>query len=238
MPMFACNEKYFMMGRIKMKRKSKVTCYLGGMLLLGGIISAGAISAWTVAPGSITINVDSVGSSGGSAASHRRPVDEIPGETKINTVSYARRVKEFYGEFSLAKTGLDISVFRQALTGFYNLKAMGRVPEGKQVLSIVDFTKPSREKRLWIIDLEEKRLLYHTLVAHGKGSGGAIATRFSNTTSSHQSSLGFYVTGEVYRGKHGRSLRLDGMDPGFNCNARDRAIVLHGASYEIGRAHV
>src|SRR3546814_7303274 len=86
MPMFACNEKYFMMGRIKMKRKSKVTCYLGGMLLLGGIISAGAISAWTVAPGSITINVDSVGSSGGSAASHRRPVDEITGETKINTV--------------------------------------------------------------------------------------------------------------------------------------------------------
>src|SRR3546814_6713876 len=85
---------------------------------------------------------------------------------------------------------------------------MGRVPEGKQVLSIVDFTKPSREKRLWIIDLEEKRLLYHTLVAHGKGSGGAIATRFSNTTSSHQSSLGFYVTGEVYRGKQGRSLRL------------------------------
>src|SRR3546814_12045841 len=106
---------------------------------------------------------------------------------------------------------------------------MGRVPEGKQVLSIVDFTKPSREKRLWIIDLEQKRLLYHTLVAHGKGSGGAIATRFSNTTSSHQSSLGFYVTGEVHREKHGRSLRMDGMDPGFNCNARDRSIVLHWA---------
>ncbi|MNX93944.1 hypothetical protein D3C86_1261590 [compost metagenome] len=89
----------------------------------------------------------------------------------------------------------------------------------------------STEKRLWIIDLNKKTLLLNTWVAHGQGSGGDKAVNFSNTSESLKSSLGFYVTGEVYNGTHGRSLRLDGMDEGFNSNARRRAIVVHGANY-------
>jgi hypothetical protein len=89
----------------------------------------------------------------------------------------------------------------------------------------------STAKRLWIIDLDKKELLLNTWVAHGNGSGSDKATRFSNVNDSFQSSLGFYVTGEVYSGKHGKSLRLDGMDAGYNDNARKRSIVVHGASY-------
>lgn len=145
--------------------------------------------------------------------------------------SYRNHVRDLYRELGLAATGLDSTVFDSALTGFYNLKAAGKLSGDKDVLSIVDFTKSSREKRLWILDLDRKEVAYNTWVAHGKNSGGDRATRFSNKESSHQSSLGFYLTGEVYYGKHGRSLRLDGMDPGFNSNARKRAIVLHGADY-------
>ncbi|HYH57178.1 MAG TPA: murein L,D-transpeptidase catalytic domain family protein, partial [Anseongella sp.] len=145
--------------------------------------------------------------------------------------AYRNHTAELYEGLQLSKAGLDREVFTKALTGYYNLKAEGKLSEGSSILSIADFSKPSREKRLWIIDLDEKGLLYHTWVAHGKGSGGNTASKFSNTESSHQSSLGFYVTGEVYYGKHGRSLRLDGMDAGFNSNARKRAIVLHGANY-------
>src|SRR5690606_11848276 len=82
----------------------------------------------------------------------------------------------------------------------------------------------------------KKQLLLNTWVSHGRGSGVEMATKFSNTSSSHQSSLGFYVTGEVYHGKHGRSLRLDGMDADFNSKARERAIVIHGASYVSAQA--
>jgi len=84
---------------------------------------------------------------------------------------------------------------------------------------------------MWIIDVQNKKLLLNTWVAHGQGSGDNIANAFSNKAESHQSSLGFYVTNEVYFGKHGRSLRLDGMDEGFNDRARSRDIVLHGAEY-------
>ena len=89
----------------------------------------------------------------------------------------------------------------------------------------------SSTKRLWVIDLDKKALLINTWVAHGKNTGDDRATHFSNVTSSNQSSLGFYVTAEIYNGKHGRSLKLDGMDAGYNSNARQRAIVVHGADY-------
>jgi len=96
---------------------------------------------------------------------------------------------------------------------------------------VVDFNKSSRSKRMWVIDLLNKKLLLNTWVAHGQGSGDDVATHFSDTNESHQSSLGFYVTDDIYFGKHGRSLRLDGMDAGFNSHARERAVVLHAADY-------
>jgi hypothetical protein len=101
----------------------------------------------------------------------------------------------------------------------------------KQILTVIDFSLPSNKKRLWVIDLKNKKVLFNDLVAHGKNSGGIYARKFSNTQSTYMSSLGFYLTGNTYQGKHGLSLTLNGMDKNFNDNARDRAIVIHGANY-------
>lgn len=101
----------------------------------------------------------------------------------------------------------------------------------KPLLTVIDFTLPSTEKRLWIIDLEKQEILLNTVVSHGRNSGELMAERFSNSPESYQSSLGFYKTGETYHGKHGYSLRLDGLEKGFNDQARNRAIVIHGADY-------
>ncbi len=98
-------------------------------------------------------------------------------------------------------------------------------------LAIIDFTLPSHEQRLWIFELAEGRLIMREWVAHGKNSGGNRATSFSNILESNQSSIGLFQANESYRGKHGYSLRLDGLEPGINDQARERAIVIHGADY-------
>lgn len=141
------------------------------------------------------------------------------------------QVQSTFQTTGLDRAGLSYDVFRKAYVGFLNLKTIGKVASNSTVLSIVDFNLSSKLKRLWIVDIEKGQLLLNTWVSHGRGSGGDMATRFSNTNNSHQSSIGFYVTGEVYSGKHGRSLRLDGMDAGYNSKARERAIVIHGAKY-------
>jgi hypothetical protein len=98
-------------------------------------------------------------------------------------------------------------------------------------LTVIDYTKPSTAKRLWVFDLHSHALLYEELVAHGKGSGDNFARAFSNDPESHQSSLGLFETQETYRGKNGYSLRLNGLDAGYNDKALERAIVIHGAPY-------
>ena len=98
-------------------------------------------------------------------------------------------------------------------------------------LTLIDYSRPSVEPRLWVFDLASGRLLFKELVAHGRNSGDNMATRFSDDMNSHQSSLGLFVTGDTYVGSNGYSLRLDGLEPGFNGRARDRAIVMHGAPY-------
>ncbi|WP_442591141.1 murein L,D-transpeptidase catalytic domain family protein [Pedobacter sp. AW31-3R] len=160
---------------------------------------------------------------------------------------YSLHVSKIYNGAHLGETGLNPAVFEKALTGFYNLKYSGKISEDKQILTIADFDQNSTKKRLWIVDLEKDSLLLNTWVAHGERSGNDLATRFSDVNDSKESSLGFYVTAEVYYGKHGRSLRLDGMDEGFNSNARMRSIVVHGAPYvsqktinqlgRLGRSH-
>jgi hypothetical protein len=106
---------------------------------------------------------------------------------------------------------------------------------GKQSrLAVIDYSMPSTEKRMWVFDLADEdapRLLYREYVAHGQGSGGNVPTRFSNEDGTHATSLGLFRTAETYYGSNGYSLRMDGMDPGFNDNARRRAIVIHGADY-------
>lgn len=121
-------------------------------------------------------------------------------------------------------------VIQLAISGYMSLVEEGKIDMGSP-LSIIDFSLPSSKERLWIIDLEEGKLLYHSLVSHGRNSGDLMANKFSNVNSSFMSSLGFYVTGETYQGKHGYSLRLDGVEKGFNDLARERAIVIHGADY-------
>lgn len=122
------------------------------------------------------------------------------------------------------------NVLSLGIKGYLNLKDQGKLPEGKP-LTIIDFSIPSSEKRMWIIDMEDGRILHHGHVSHGRNSGDLLAKNFSNINSSYMSSLGFYLTAETYQGKHGYSLRLDGLEKGFNDNARDRAIVIHGADY-------
>jgi hypothetical protein len=144
---------------------------------------------------------------------------------------YHNYLQNLYTKANLAAAGLDQMVFNKAVTGYYNLKNAGKLSSKKSIISIADMNMSSKTKRLWVIDLDKMEVLLNTWVAHGKNTGDDIATKFSNVNSSYQSSLGFYVTGEVYVGKHGRSLKLDGMDQGYNDNARERAIVIHGASY-------
>jgi hypothetical protein len=154
-----------------------------------------------------------------------------PAEIVTEDSLYMLHVNRIYAAAHLDQTGLKPEVFEKALTGFYNLKNSGKISADKSILTIADMEQNSTKKRLWIIDLNRDSLLLNTWVAHGSRSGDDLATRFSDINDSNESSLGFYVTAEIYRGKHGRSLRLDGMDEGFNANARKRSIVVHGAAY-------
>jgi len=139
--------------------------------------------------------------------------------------------RDLYTSLGAEQQGLRFDVFQKALTGYLNLKQAGRLAENQDRLTVVDFDLPSTEKRLWVLDLSAHKVLYHTLVAHGHNSGENEASSFSNTNESNMSSLGFYVTGHEYEGKHGHSLRLNGMDEGFNTNALARSVVMHGADY-------
>ena len=119
--------------------------------------------------------------------------------------------------------------FSKALEGFFQLKQKGLIQN--DILTLVDFSLSANSKRLWVIDMNTNTIVFHTLVAHGRNSGEEYATVFSNRPESFKSSLGFYLTGETYVGKHGLSLRLDGLEKDINDKARDRAVVIHGADY-------
>ncbi|HWS78586.1 MAG TPA: murein L,D-transpeptidase catalytic domain family protein [Thermomonas sp.] len=103
--------------------------------------------------------------------------------------------------------------------------------DGAARMAVIDYSRPSTEKRLWVFDVSSGALLHREHVAHGQGSGENVARKFSNIEGSYQTSLGLYRTAETYMGGNGYSLRMDGLDPGFNDNARQRAIVMHGAWY-------
>jgi len=148
----------------------------------------------------------------------------------IRFAAFQVDVFKIYEEIGLEQSGLSLDVFNEALLGYLNLKAQGQLSD-KKLLTVVDFNKPSTEKRLWVIDLAAKKVLFNSLVAHGKNSGANIAEKFDNTISSEKSSLGFYVTQDIYQGKHGKSLKLVGMDKDFNTNALERCVVMHGADY-------
>lgn len=134
-------------------------------------------------------------------------------------------IDEVYREADLEPV-LDRDVFRLAMKGKSRIRA-----KKDTLLSIIDFSKPSTEKRFYLIDLANKTLLYNTYTSHGVNTGENMAMSFSNKEGSRKSSLGFYLTAETYEGKHGTSLKLDGLERGFNHRARRRYIVIHSADY-------
>lgn len=171
----------------------------------------------------------------------------VTAKTVSSADLFDRYVEGIYQKAGLAESKLDFQVFKKAVIGYYNFKKAALVSSSKSVITIVDFNQPSTAKRLWIVDLAANKLLYNTLVAHGQGSGDNFARNFSNEENSHQSSLGYYITSDIYFGKHGLSLKLNGMDEGFNTKANARSVVVHGAAYvsqefinqhgRLGRSH-
>ena len=133
--------------------------------------------------------------------------------------------RALYHEMALAGT-IDYAVFERAIAGYNRMGG-----HDKDILTVIDFTKPSTEKRLFVIDLKLKKILFISYVAHGRNSGEKYATSFSNREGSFKSSLGFYKTENTYYGKNGYSLVLDGLERGINDKAKERAIVMHGAAY-------
>ena len=154
---------------------------------------------------------------------------------------FERRAMLLYAKLGLAAAGLPLNVFREGLVGYYNIHLSPGNNNRSSVLTLLDFSQSSQQKRLWVIDVERAKVLFHTLVAHGKASGADVPVAFSNKGGSEMSSLGFYRTASTtYTGKHGLSLKLVGLDPGFNTNAASRAVVIHGAEYvceDFVRAH-
>lgn len=167
------------------------------------------------------------------AAPESKPVDDHDTSSLITVVPETTSPDAgtaLYNNTGLELYGLSKEAFDYAWKGYRYLIEHNRITRS-DYLTICDFSQSSRQKRLYIIDVENHELVTNTFVAHGKNSGAEFATKFSNIPESLQSSLGFYVTSSTYTGKHGLSLRLQGVDPGFNDKALLRTIVMHGATY-------
>lgn len=160
---------------------------------------------------------------------------------KNNTGSFTASVKSkaaqlalqsysLYDAMKLKKYGLSKKAFEYAWRGYQYLQEQGALVNNG-VLSICDFSQSSRRKRMYIIDVQQQKILVNTYVAHGRNSGGEYARSFSNSPESHKSSLGFYVTKTTYYGGHGLALKIDGVENGINDKADERNIVVHGSDY-------
>jgi hypothetical protein len=154
-----------------------------------------------------------------------------------DSTAYAARIVNntsahnmLYDSLQLDKFQLSRDAFIYAMAGYEKMRSSGTLAN-PDILTIVDFSLPSDQKRLFVLDMATGQVLFNTYVAHGRNSGAEVATRFSNELDSYKSSLGFYVTLGTYRGEHGYSLRLQGKEEGINSNAYNRNIVVHGAPY-------
>lgn len=133
--------------------------------------------------------------------------------------------RQLYADMQLEDI-VDYTAFEHAISGSKTIER-----RNNDIITLIDFTKPSTEERLYVLDIRHKKLLFSSIVSHGKNSGGNYATSFSNEVGSYKSSLGFFVTGNTYQGKNGYSLVLNGLEKGINDRAKERAIVMHGANY-------
>ncbi|HLZ89688.1 MAG TPA: murein L,D-transpeptidase catalytic domain family protein [Puia sp.] len=151
-------------------------------------------------------------------------------KSSARAAAFAAEVTNLYEEFDLKEVGLTKKAFEYALKGYYYLLDHHWLNK-TNILSICDLSQSSRSKRLYVLDLDQRKVLVNTYVAHGRNSGQEFARSFSNNPSSHKSSLGFYVTQGTYFGNNGLSLKIRGMERGFNDRAGGRNIVVHGSQY-------
>lgn len=151
----------------------------------------------------------------------------LPAIAKVNSVLSAT---ELYHAWNLNESGLSLAAFEMAQQGFAKLDA-AHLLQKNNLLTIIDYSKPSSQKRLFVLDMETGNVLFNSLVSHGRNSGYNYATAFSNKPASNKTSLGFYITLNTYHGGNGYSLKLKGCERGINDKAFGRAIVLHGADY-------
>ena len=168
----------------------------------------------------------------GTPAEQKNIETKVIALTKLKVVKsdIEMKVEAVYSQLNANNFSLPkLESFSKAMAGFYDLKSKGLI--AKNMITVIDFSLSSNTKRLWVIDLTTNTILYNSLVAHGRNTGDEFAKSFSNAAESYKSSLGFYATGEIYNGKHGMSLKLDGLEKGVNDNARNRAVVMHGADY-------
>jgi hypothetical protein len=142
----------------------------------------------------------------------------------------ALEAAELYTEMQLGDSGMNEKALEYALRGYHQLLKRHLLKK-TTVMSVCDLSQSSASKRMYVIDLQNRRLLYRTYVSHGMGSGREYASSFSNVPDSYKTSLGFYIPRNAYVGSNGLSLRIDGVERGFNDLARDRDIVIHGANF-------
>jgi hypothetical protein len=162
--------------------------------------------------------------------SAKAEVSKLKTLAENKTLSFEENTTLLYNEIEAGKYSLpNLETFIKAFEGYTTLENQGKVQNN--ILTIVDFSFSSTKERMWVLDMENKKVILQTLVSHGMNSGTEYAKSFSNQNESFKSSLGFFITGETYNGKHGISLKLDGQEHGLNDNARERAVVIHGADY-------
>lgn len=158
------------------------------------------------------------------------PAAEAARRTTSAPPAMVPALRSVYDSLHLNIQGLSQEAFEFAKNGLEKLISQGKLMNDS-IISIIDFSLPSNRKRLFIIDLKNYKVLFNTLVAHGRNTGREMATSFSNQGESYKSSPGFYITRETYDGKNGYSLKLEGVERGINDNAYNRGIVVHGADY-------
>lgn len=142
----------------------------------------------------------------------------------LSVETVLEEIAELYTEMQLEDV-VNYVAFSQALAGYKQIESQ------KEIMTLIDFSKPSTEERLYVFDMNERKLLYSSHVSHGKNSGTNYAEHFSNEVGSYKSSLGFFLTGNTYMGRNGYSMVLNGLEEGVNDKAKERAIVVHGSAY-------
>lgn len=190
---------------------------VGIVLITAAVCLIGAVSTGASDPGPAPV--------GPAKAAHRELISESVRSGLSGTAAPA-----VANIIATPESGISADVLQLATSAVNCAVVSGDIAPPK-TLTVIDYSLPSTEPRLWVFDTSTGEVLFKELVAHGKNTGDNMAAHFSDAMNSRQSSIGLFVARDTYIGSNGYSLRLDGLEPGFNAHARERAIVMHGASY-------